>query len=730
VKAGGRGARGVTRWDGLTGSVRWWYGCSPAVLGLGESLRIRALRILPLIGAVSLALMLILFLADSVVAQPSEFVETGADRLFGITVCPDGYAVEGMEVARGRLLCRAYGLGKPDVFADYSTERDGMHACPEGTYVRGYSNAHNILICSFDISSGATTFLSGDIRSPANGHSPPQRAGMHVCSATDFSQVVVGVHASTNTFLCRQLPAAQRPGPLHVPASFDPTRPRGLASFVPSLGDLATWRAITLNWLTHILNLPMPGTAGDPRCVRLDQTFAQLNPSVFGPTSPRFDCPEGPSRAISDLSLMPAPRGPGCFLGGKQVAFDKRGFGPDGVRQFLLEYRSPVLPTLAKPIQAYLTLPPGYSPTGSYPAVVVTHGHHDAEKESLARCPGDSDHANALVLAEHGAITLAPDTITFGDYNTHEGDTGACAFFGGPHHKAVCALRVGTLMQRYVLDNMVRVSLIETVPGVDRTRISTAGLSLGGWQALWTAALDTRVSRVVAAGIFKRLDKMEWQSANDLCQTVPALSTAFLNPSSLPGSITPASMLITTPDLAGLLFGHAALLSTWYHRDAHHEDDGFPQVGGTLTDTTRVAAETGGTYISEIAPRLLERSIPDSHEFYSFLTKPGSGPVQTDPNLGAVPFLLGGPPIMITSPRAPQTIPADTLVTLSANVRPTGQDPVQVTWRTASGTLGTGNPLSTRLTPADNTLTAIATDTLTGATSQAEVTINVGPELL
>lgn len=99
----------------------------------GESIRVRALRILPLIGAVSLALTLTLLLADSVVAQSPEFVETGADRLFGITVCPDGYAVEGMEVARGRLLCRAYGLGKPDVFADYSTERDGMHACPEGT---------------------------------------------------------------------------------------------------------------------------------------------------------------------------------------------------------------------------------------------------------------------------------------------------------------------------------------------------------------------------------------------------------------------------------------------------------------------------------------------------------------------------------------------------------------------------------------------------------------------
>ena len=701
-------------------------------------MRVRASTIAVGIRAVLPTLMLLAALAGRAVAQPPEFVETGADRLFGITVCPEGYAVEGLQIARGRLLCRAFGLGKADVFADYPTQRGGMHACPEGTYVRGYNDAHNILICSFDISSGATRFVSGDIRSPTNGHPAPQRAGMHACSATDFSQVVVGVHASDNTFLCRRLPAAQPPGPLHVPASFDPTRPRGLAPTgpftpaqpsVPFWGDLATWRAITLHWLTHILNLPMPGTTDDPRCVRLDKTLAQLVPGQFGRISARSNCREGPYRAVSGLSLSPARRGPGCLLSGQQVTFDNQGYGPGGVRQFLLQYRSPVLPALAKPIQAYLTLPPGYSPTGRYPAVVVTHGHHDADKESLARCPDDSDHANALELAKHGAITLAPDTITFGNYDTHEGDAYPCLQPGRPHHEAVCALRRGTMMQRYVLDNIVRVSLVETVPGVDRRRIYTAGLSLGGWQALWTAALDPRVSRAVSAGIFKRLDKMEWQCDSDealecdLCQTVPALSTAFLNPDSLPDAIT-KSMLISTPDVAGLLFGHAALLSTWYPHDS-----GYHQVGNTLNDTTQIAIDTGGTYISEIAPRLMRADVPDGHEFYNYLPEPGTGPVMLDLSQGAVPFLLGGPPVMIKSPRDGETIPAGAPVTLAANVRPIGQDPVQVTWRTDGRTIGTGNPLAARLTPADTTVTAIAADPRTGASTQAHVTVNVAPGL-
>lgn len=340
-------------------------------------------------------------------------------------------------------------------------------------------------------------------------------------------------------------------------------------------------------------------------------------------------------RPISELSVSPAPPSPGCNRPGKAATFDKQGFGPDGVRQLLVEYRSPVLPNLKRPIQAYLTLPPGYTPSGSYPAVLVTHGHHDNEKESTARCLHDSDHADALQLAEHGAITLAPDTITFGDYDTFEGENALCGgILGdvGSHHEAVCTLRIGTMMQRYVIDNMVRVSLLETIPGGDWGRVYTAGLSLGGWQALWTAALDRRVSRVVAAGIFKRLDKMEWQSADDLCQTIPALSTAFLAYGSLPSLLIPQlitqqSMLITTPDIAALIFGHAALLSTW-----NMKDSGWSQVGDTLTDTTRAATETGGTYLSEIAPRLLEASIPDSHEFYSFMPTPGMGPVQPRPH--------------------------------------------------------------------------------------------------
>ena len=160
---------------------------------------------------------------------------------------------------------------------------------------------------------------------------------------------------------------------------------------------------------------PHPGSPdarddGDPRCVRLDATFAQMDPSMLGATSRASIVPKVP-RARSPDSASPPRRGvldASCRESRSHLI--SAGLALTACGQFLLQYRSPVLPTLLRPIQAYLMLPPGYSPSGGYPAVVVTHGHHDTDKESLARCPGDSDHANALVLAEHGAITLAPDT--------------------------------------------------------------------------------------------------------------------------------------------------------------------------------------------------------------------------------------------------------------------------------------------------------------------------------
>ena len=58
------------------------------------------------------------------------------------------------------------------------------------------------------------------------------------------------------------------------------------------------------------------------------------------------------------------------------------------------------------------------------------------------------------------------------------------------------------------------------------------------------------------------------------------------------------------------------------------------------------------------APHDEVADVPDGHEFYNYLPEPGPARSMLDPNQGAVPFLLGGPPVMIKSPRDGETIPA------------------------------------------------------------------------
>jgi hypothetical protein len=58
-------------------------------------------------------------------------------------------------------------------------------------------------------------------------------------------------------------------------------------------------------------------------------------------------------------------------------------------------------------------------------------------------------------------------------------------------------------------------------------------------------------------------------------------------------------------------------------------------------------------------------------------------------------------------------------------VWPSHHDPVDVTWVTIHGIVGTGNPLTDSLTPGDTVVTALAKDEVTGATSQAQVSVRV-----
>ena len=161
-------------------------------------------------------------------------------------------------------------------------------------------------------------------------------------------------------------------------------------------------------------------------------------------------------------------------------------------------------------------------------------------------------------------------------------------------------------MPWYLIDNIARDSLMLRIPGVDPQRLTTAGLSLGGWQAFWTGALDTRVSRVAMAGILLPLELMESSVKNHSCQEIPGLSVAFLNPwldlksRYQIGEVPASSMLLTSPDISALVFprtlistaGHGGMIGgLWFPGDP-----AYSSINGMAPAVSDMALRFGGSF--------------------------------------------------------------------------------------------------------------------------------------
>src|SRR5262249_9056783 len=87
----------------------------------------------------------------------------------------------------------------------------------------------------------------------------------------------------------------------------------------------------------------------------------------------------------------------------------------------------------------------------------------------------------AVHLAERGYVTFAPDYPSFGDYPY---DFGKSAFASGS--------------MKAIWNNRRALDLLQSLPEVDGERIGCFGHSLGGHNALFTAAFDTRIKAVVS----------------------------------------------------------------------------------------------------------------------------------------------------------------------------------------------------------------------------------------
>jgi pimeloyl-ACP methyl ester carboxylesterase len=147
--------------------------------------------------------------------------------------------------------------------------------------------------------------------------------------------------------------------------------------------------------------------------------------------------------------------------------------------------RQSILLTVAKGEQlpAYLYLPHQEKPAKKLPAMLVLHGTGDLGKQLVDGKSHLPNRALAKELAERGYVVIAPDYPSMGDLKDYDFDTDR--------------YQSGTM--KAIFNHMRSVDLLAERPEVDPERIGVIGHSLGGHNAIFVGAFDSRLKVVVSS---------------------------------------------------------------------------------------------------------------------------------------------------------------------------------------------------------------------------------------
>ncbi len=130
------------------------------------------------------------------------------------------------------------------------------------------------------------------------------------------------------------------------------------------------------------------------------------------------------------------------------------------------------------------------------PAILCLHQTTKAGKGEPAGMQGNADLKYGLELAERGYITIMPDYPSFGE---HTFDFQRSTFASGT--------------MKAIWDNIRAVDFLETLPEVDADRLGVVGHSLGGHNAMFTAAFEPRLKVIVSScgfTTFRKDDMPSW----------------------------------------------------------------------------------------------------------------------------------------------------------------------------------------------------------------------------
>lgn len=134
-------------------------------------------------------------------------------------------------------------------------------------------------------------------------------------------------------------------------------------------------------------------------------------------------------------------------------------------------------------VPAWLLVPHGVGP---YPAMLCLHQTISIGKNEPVGLGEQESKRQALHLVKRGYVCLAPDYPSFGEYEFD-------------FQRAFQEGRFESGTMKAIWNNMRAVDLLSGLPDVDPKRIGVIGHSLGGHNALFTAAFDPRLKVAVTS---------------------------------------------------------------------------------------------------------------------------------------------------------------------------------------------------------------------------------------
>ncbi|SEN15228.1 alpha/beta hydrolase family protein [Paenibacillus sp. OV219] len=206
----------------------------------------------------------------------------------------------------------------------------------------------------------------------------------------------------------------------------------------------------------------------------------------------------------------------------------------------------------------YVLIPDGMKPGDKLPSIITPHGHSSGGKYSpaartdipaIADAVHDYNYGYGEAFVRQGMIVFCPDARGFGERREamlqREDEY---AFLNSTcvalNHVAISLGR--SLTGMWTWDLMRLVDYISGRADCDAEKIGCGGLSGGGLQTLWLAAMDERIGCAIVSGYFYGYkDSLLKQSQHCGCNYVPRLWHA-VDMGDIGALIAPRPLLIET----------------------------------------------------------------------------------------------------------------------------------------------------------------------------------------